>query len=153
MRILSLLGGAIVGAVVWLPAAAGAEGGFSRAQVGFRGPADRLWEGSVDLPACVQKQPRLLAIVAPRHRLARQERRGEVIAEFAGPAPVAASTVAQARQCAARAGDAATAPALLAGGAQGFTTFQSAFSACMAKADQPLAVGSMTLWVDSRCNW
>jgi hypothetical protein len=153
MRTLSLVGGTIVAAVVWLPASAGAEGGFPKTRVGFQGPADRLWEGSVALPACTRERSRLMAMIAPRGRLARQERRGEVIAEFVGPPPIAAATVAQARQCAASAGDEATAPVLLTGGAQGFTRFQSAFSVCMAKADQPQAVGSMTLWVDNRCNW
>lgn len=152
MRTLSVAGGAVIVALC-LPAAAGAEGAFPKTRVGFMGPADRLWEGSVELAPCARGRPPILRLLLPPRPVARQVRRGEVIAEFSGAAPIAPSTVAQARQCAASAGAAATAPVLLTGGAPGFSKFQSEFSACMTRADAAQAVGSMTLWVDNRCNW
>ena len=153
MRALSRCLGAIVAFFVCLPAVAAAEGAFPKTMVGFQGPSDRLWAGAVELPACPRPRPRRLSLIAPRHRLALQERRGEVVAEFAGSGPVATTTLVQARQCAARAGEEATPLLLLTGGAPGFSKFQTAFASCMAKADQPAAVGSMTLWVDNDCNW
>lgn len=151
MRALALAAGATAAFFLALPAMAAAEGAFPKTMVGFLGPSDRLWEGRVALPACAKPRPRLFA---PRSRApAVQERRGEVIAEFAGASPVGADTLSQARQCAARAGEEATPLMLLAGGAPGFSKFQTAFASCMAQADQPQAVGSMTLWVDSHCNW
>ena len=153
MRAVALGGGAIFAAFVALPAVAVAEGACPKTMVGFLGPSDRLWEGAVELPACARPRPRLISLITPRARVARQERRGEVIAEFSGSGPVDVGTLAQARQCAASAGQEATPRLLLTGGATGFSKFQSAFASCMAKADQPAAVGSMTLWVDNHCNW
>jgi hypothetical protein len=66
---------------------------------------------------------------------------------------VAPSALARARDCAVSAGGQSAAPPLLAEGVAGFSNFQAAFAACMVKADAAEAVGSLTLWVDTYCNW
>jgi hypothetical protein len=112
--------------------------------------SERLWSASLALPACVQPVGELPAATA-RRRVVPQERHGELIGEFRSPGPIAPATVATARACAVRAGDQATAPEMLLGGAAGFSKFQAAFDACMGEAHA--SVGAMTLWIDTRCNW
>lgn len=138
---------AVAACVGALPSVAGAEDAFPRSSVGFLGPADQVWQGSARLPACA---PRASAL-APRNRAPDPQSRGEVIAEFSSP--ITPTALSQARRCAASAGDEATSLLMLTGGAPAFSRFRSAFAACMAKSDQPTAVGSMTLWVDHACNW
>lgn len=125
-----------------------------KANVGFAGPADSLWAGSLTTEQCVTpRRRRLLTFFQPKQRYAVAESRGELVGEFRASAPLPASLVATARSCAASAGETATTRLLLTGGAPGFSRFQTAFAACMTQHDAAQAVGSMTLWIDNRCNW
>lgn len=127
---------------------------IARVNVGFSGPADSLWSGSLTTEQCVTPQRRrLLSIFQPRQRYALAESRGELVGEFRTGGPLPAQLVATARSCAVTAGEAATTRLLLTGGAPGFSRFQTAFAACMTQHDAAQAVGSMTLWIDNRCNW
>lgn len=157
MRIRSLAFGAFLACAA--PVAAGAaDSGYepvAKVNVGFENTADRLWSGSMAMPACSRpnQRRRLMSFFAGPQPLASQERHGELIGEFVGPQPIAQSVRDQARDCAALAGDKTTARLMLAGGPSGLSRFQRAFKACMAKQDAPQAVGSMTLWIDSHCNF
>lgn len=125
-----------------------------KVNVGFAGPADSLWSGSLTTDQCVTPQRRrLLSVFQPRQRYAVAESRGELVGEFRTAAPLRAELVATARSCAVTAGETATTRLLLTGGAPGFSRFQTAFAACMTQHDAAQAVGSMTLWIDNRCNW
>jgi hypothetical protein len=114
--------------------------------------SERLWSASLALPACLAPEDELPAVSA-RRRLVPQERHGELVGEFRSPAPIAATMVAAARACALRAGDQATTPEMLSGGAAGFMKFRAAFNACMGDADAGHSVGSMTLSIDTHCDW
>lgn len=114
--------------------------------------SERLWSASLALPACLAPEGEFPAVTASRRRVP-QERHGELIGEFRGPAPIEPATVATARACAVRAGDQATAPEMLSGGAVGFSKFRAAFNACMGDSDASHSVGAMTLWIDTHCNW
>lgn len=105
-------------------------------------------------PACLSgpRGPAPPAVTA-RRRVVFQERHGELIGEFRSPTPIAPAAVATARACARRAGDQATTPELLLGGAPGFSKFRAAFDACMSDAQAGHSLGSMTLWIDTHCNW
>lgn len=156
MRIRSLAAGALLLAIA--PASALADGAYApvaKVNVGFQNTAGQLWTGSMLLPSCSRPnvRRRLLPFFAGPQPLASQERHGELIGEFVGPQPVDPSVIDKARGCASAAGDKTTTPMMLAGGPTGFSRFQRAFSACMAKQDAPQAVGSMTLWIDSHCNF
>lgn len=125
-----------------------------KVNVGFAGPADSLWSGSLTTERCVTpRRRRLLTFFEPRQRYALAESRGELVGEFRAAGPLPASLVATARSCAAAAGETATTRLMLTGGAPGFSRFQTAFAACMTQHDAAQAVGSMTLWIDNRCNW
>ncbi|WP_374473119.1 hypothetical protein [Phenylobacterium sp.] len=148
-----------VGAVMALAAAGAAEAADApfqprpKTEVGFKGAVDRLWSGSVVTEQCVtSRRRRLASLFQPKLRMAAYERRGELIGEFASPAP-APHVVETARRCAAAAGETTTTRTLLAGGPAGFSTFQTAFSACMTERQAGQAVGAMTLWIDNRCDW
>ncbi|HEY8616037.1 hypothetical protein [Phenylobacterium sp.] len=124
-----------------------------RVEVGFHGAADRLWTGSMITEQCVSpRRRRALSLLLPRQRYAVEERRGELIGEFLSPAP-APHLVATARSCAAAAGETATTPVMLGGGAAGFSRFRTAFADCMHQRQAADAVGSITLWIDNHCNW
>lgn len=112
--------------------------------------SERLWSASVALPACLAPEGELPSLTA-RRRLVVQERHGELVGEFRSPAPIAPATVAVARACAVRAGDQATLPEMLSGGAVGFLKFRAAFNACMGETGA--RVGAMTLSIDTHCNW
>jgi hypothetical protein len=148
-----------VGAILAVAIAGAAEAADAphqprpKTEVGFKGPVDRLWSGRLAVEPCVTpRRTRLTELFAPRPRYASAERRGELIGEFMSPAP-APQVVAAARSCAASAGEAATTRALLTEGVAGFSKFQIAFAACMDTRAAGQAVGSMTLWIDSRCDW
>ncbi|WP_334165054.1 hypothetical protein [Phenylobacterium sp.] len=126
----------------------------SKTSVGFAGPAGSLWSGSLTSEQCVTpRRRRLLTFFEPRQRYALAESRGELIGEFRASTPLPASIVTTARACATVAGETATTRLMLTGGAPGFSRFQTAFAACMSQHDAAQAVGSMTLWIDNRCNW
>lgn len=114
--------------------------------------SEPLWSASLALPACLAPEGALPAVTA-RRPVVFQERHGELVGEFRSPAPIAPAAVAAARACARRAGDQATTPELLLGGASGFTKFRASFDACMAEARASLSVGAMTLSIDTHCNW
>jgi len=118
-------------------------------------PAERLWTDALPVEAC---GPRLLeatgdARLAAPLRRATYERRGELIAELRpGPRRVPA-VLTEARMCAAKAAGAVTTPALLTPAPQPWETFHLAFAACLKGTPAASQVGSMTLWIDTSCNW
>ena len=155
MRIWALAIGAALAVTCAAPAAAQGAAAIAKSSVGFLGPSESLWTGGLALPACPRPGPRgaVTAVALPGYRTAFQERHGELVAEFTGARSVPPAAVATARGCAARVGDAAHARGLLTEGPAGFAAFQAAFDACMVEADADPRVGSMTLWIDTQCNW
>lgn len=118
-------------------------------------PSDRLWADALPARGC---SPRAIAPagelpLASPIRLAAFERRGELIAELRTSQVLSLAALATARMCAARAADTATTPALLTAAVAAWSTFQGALANCLQAEGASASVGSMTLWVDSRCNW
>jgi hypothetical protein len=146
---------ALSGLALASPALAETYSTIPKSSVGFIHTADRFWSGRLELAPCARPNVRRngLALATPRLRAATRESRGELIGEILSPPPMASLVAAKARDCASAAGEAAPAPVLLAQGAAGFSQFHAAFSACMVREDAAQYVGSMTLWIDSDCNW
>ena len=80
-----------------------------------------------------------------------EERR--MIGELRASPAQAPAILTSARACALEAGTATTVPAMLTRSREGWSTFQTAFATCMTKQGTAKSVGSMTLWIDQRCNW
>lgn len=116
-------------------------------------PSDRLWAGALPVQGC---GPRAIAPIgdllpASPVRLAAWERRGELIAELRSSQVLSLSTLAAARTCATRAADAT--PALLTAAVETWSAFHGALASCLRSEGAAQGVGSMTLWVDTSCNW
>jgi hypothetical protein len=105
----------------------------------FWSPADRLWAGAVTPGACLVSGKR--GAFAQRTPIAAYEQSGEP------------QVIAQAKSCAVEADSATTTRALVTAAEANWGTFRSAFSACMSRNHEAQYVGSMTLWIDQRCNW
>ncbi|WP_423350013.1 hypothetical protein [Phenylobacterium sp. VNQ135] len=116
-------------------------------------PSDRLWSAALPGQACGARAiaPTGDLVLTTPIRRATFERRGELVAELRGAAH-SVNLIDTARTCAARAADPALTPALLTGAAAPWSTFQGALSACMKEKGAP-SLGSMTLWIDTSCNW
>lgn len=115
--------------------------------------AGRIWSGAQGAQRCAPREIEAageLSLATPLRR-AVFERRGELVAELRSAAPVALVVLDTARTCAARAVDAA--PALLSGGAEPWAGFKSALDSCLAARGAAGQVGSMTLWIDTTCNY
>jgi hypothetical protein len=61
--------------------------------------------------------------------------------------------IAQARSCAVEADSVTTTRGLLTQADRNWGLFRAAFSACLARNNTAQYVGSMTLWIDQRCDW
>jgi hypothetical protein len=117
----------------------------------FWNPADRLWSGAVTPGACMTSGKRVAA--AAHTPVAAYEQRGELIGEIRSTPAKAPEVLAQAKSCAAEADSATTTRGIVTAAEANWGTFRSAFSACMSRNHQAEYVGSMTLWIDQRCNW
>jgi len=118
-------------------------------------PSDRLWSAALPPEGC---SPREIASIgalplASPIRLAAFERRGELIAELRTTKALSLTVLTTARMCAARAADTATTPAMLAAAVSTWSAFQGALASCLQSEGASKSVGSMTLWIDSSCNW
>jgi hypothetical protein len=115
--------------------------------------ADQVWSGALAAQRCGPREIEAagdLSLSTPLRR-AVFERRGELVAELRAAAPVTVVVLDTARACAARAVDAA--PALLSGGAEPWGAFKSALDTCLASRGASGQVGSLTLWIDTTCNY
>jgi len=119
----------------------------------FWSPADRLWSGDLAPQACLRSGRKASLPALPRFQAARFEQSGELIGEILSTPAMAPRVIAQARSCALEADSATTTQALLTQAERNWGTFSSAFSACLARNDTARYVGSMTLWIDRRCDW
>ena len=155
MRIWGLASAAAVALVSAPFASAEPYAGMAQARAAnFWHNADRLWAGDMPLEACDQDLILRRADFSPMAaaRMATLERRGELIGELRVSAAHAPAILTSARACALEAGTATTVPAMLTR-SDGWSTFQTAFATCMTKQGTAKGVGSMTLWIDQRCNW
>lgn len=118
-------------------------------------PSDRLWTGALAAQGCGARtiEPAGDLTLATPLRRAAWERRGELIAELRSTKLLSLATLSTARMCAARAADLATAPAMLTAAVETWSTFQGALASCLQSEGAAKTVGSMTLWVDTSCNW
>ncbi len=118
--------------------------------------ADRLWSGMLPVMGCgprvLDEATGPLDLEGPVRR-ATFERRGELIAELSGPRLLSRTILTRARTCAAEAADHTTLPVLLTAEVQPWETFHGALDACLRRTDTARHVGSMTLWIDTSCNW
>ncbi|WP_411288622.1 hypothetical protein [Phenylobacterium sp.] len=156
MRILGLALAAAVALVSAPFASAQPYAGMAQARTAiFWHDADRLWSGGMPLEACDQDIILRRADFTPMAaaRMATLERRGELIGELRASNAQAPAILTSARACALEAGTATTVPVMLTRGREGWSTFQTAFATCMTKQGTAKSVGSMTLWIDQRCNW
>jgi hypothetical protein len=117
----------------------------------FWSPADRLWAGAVTPGACLVSGKR--GAFAQRTPIAAYEQSGELVGEIRSTPAHAPQVIAQAKSCAVEADSATTTRALVTAAEANWGTFRSAFSACMSRNHEAQYVGSMTLWIDQRCNW
>lgn len=118
-------------------------------------PSDRLWAGVLAAQGCGLRttEPVGDLTLATPFRRAVWERRGELVAELRSSGLLSLTTLATARMCAARAADVATTPAMLTAAVETWSTFQGALASCLQSEGAAKNVGSMTLWVDTSCNW
>lgn len=139
-----------------------AASGQARADV-YQGPeayrtmvfwyqADRFWTGGLAPQGCTAAGSRA-PLAASRVRTAVLQQRGELIGEIRALPAQAPAVIAQAHSCAAEADSATTTQDLLTHAQRNWGVFQTAFSMCMARNKQAQYVGSMTLWIDQRCDW
>jgi hypothetical protein len=119
----------------------------------FWSPADRLWSGQLAPQACLRSGRTAPATAAPRFQAARFEQSGELVGEILSTPAMAPRVIAQARACALEADSATTTRALLTEAERNWATFAGAFTACLTRNDAARYVGSMTLWIDRRCDW
>lgn len=137
-------------------AAASADAGEADARTHIMWfPSDRLWTAALPAQGCSARAiapTGELALASPV-RLAAFERRGELIAELRTTQVLSLAALTTARMCAARAAHTATAPAMLTAAVETWSTFQGALARCLHSEGASSSVGSMTLWVDNRCNW
>jgi hypothetical protein len=119
----------------------------------FWSPADRLWSGDLAPEACLRSGRKASLIAAPRLQAARFEQSGELVGEILSTPELAPRVIAQAKSCAIEADSATTTQALLTETERNWGTFRSAFSACLTRNKTAQYVGSMTLWIDRRCDW
>lgn len=119
----------------------------------LRSPSERLWAGALPIQGCGPRAIAPLGALPPASpvRLAAWERRGELIAELRSSQALSLSTLAAARTCAARAADAT--PALLTAAVETWSAFHGALASCLRSEGAAQGLGSMTLWVDTSCNW
>lgn len=116
----------------------------------FWNPADRFWSGSLAPGGCngAGRAGPLAAGVR-----AAFQRQAELIGEIRALPAQAPLVLAQAHACAAEADSTVTTAALLTEAERNWGLFQKAFSICMTRSNQAQYVGSMTLWIDQRCDW
>ncbi|THD80622.1 MAG: hypothetical protein E7812_07790 [Phenylobacterium sp.] len=119
----------------------------------FWSPAERLWSGGVSPGACLRSGRRTPHPVTPRLQAASYEQDGELIGEIRSAPAMVPVVVAQARSCAVEADSATTTYALLTDAERNWGVFHNAFATCMSRNHTAQYVGSMTLWIDQRCNW
>ena len=119
----------------------------------FWSPAERLWTGGVPAGACLRSGRRTAHPVTPHLQAASYEQDGELIGEIRSAPAMVPVVVAQAKSCAVEADSATTTYALLTDAERNWGVFRGAFSTCMARNNTAQYVGSMTLWIDQRCNW
>lgn len=118
-------------------------------------PPDRLWNAALPVQACSARAGAPngdLAVSTPVRRGV-WLRRGELVAEVRGSGPARRATLDAARACAVRAADPVVTPALLTGAVGPWSAFQRALAACMMERGAAGGLGSMTLWIDTSCNW
>ena len=119
----------------------------------FWSPAERLWSGGVPSGACLRSGRRTPHPVTPRLQAASYEQDGELIGEIRSAPAMIPVVVAQARSCAVEADSATTTYALLTDAERNWGVFHNAFATCMSRNHTAQYLGSMTLWIDQRCNW
>jgi len=115
--------------------------------------AGRIWSGALGAQRCGPRAIEAagdLSLATPLRR-AVFERRGEIVAELRSATPLALGVLDMARACAA--GAAGAAPTLLSGGAEPWSSFKTALDACLTSRGAAGQVGSMTLWIDTTCNY
>lgn len=117
-------------------------------------PADRVWTGGLPLEACGPRfiQPAGELAFAPPLRRANYERRGELVAELRAPPKLAPAVLTQARACVAKAAG-EDADRVMLGPAPPVEAFRASLAACLKDKGAHEGVGSMTLWIDTSCNW
>lgn len=155
LRPVALIAGLALAAVAGASARAEVYPGASayRTEV-FWAPADRLWSGGIAPQTCERNgRHRSLVGAAPRLQAAVYEQRGELIGEIRSEPAQAPKVLAQARSCATEADSATTTEALLRDAGRNWSTFSAAFASCLARNNASQYVGSMTLWIDERCDW
>lgn len=118
----------------------------------FWNPADRFWSGGLAPDGCTTAGRRV-PLPAARVRTAIYQQRGELIGEIRAEAARVPAVIAQAHSCATEADSATTTFALLTDADRNWGVFQRAFSTCMSRNNAAQYVGSMTLWIDQRCDW
>ncbi|MFC3070525.1 hypothetical protein [Phenylobacterium soli] len=118
----------------------------------FWNPAERLWTGGLAPDGCTAAGHRA-PMAAAKVRTAVYQQRGELIGEIRALPAQAPLVIAQAHSCATEADSATTTYALLTEADRNWSLFRKAFSACMSRTNQAQYVGSMTLWIDQRCDW
>jgi hypothetical protein len=118
-------------------------------------PSDQLWAGALAAQGCGARaiEPAGDLTLATPFRRAAWERRGELVAELRSSKLLSLTTLTTARMCAARAADVATTPAMLTAAVETWSTFQGALASCLQSEGAAKNIGSMTLWVDTSCNW
>lgn len=119
----------------------------------FWRPADRLWSGALSPEACLRSGRKIPLSASPRLQAAGFAQSGELIGEILSTPAMAPQVIAQARSCAVEADSATTTQALLTDAQRNWGTFRNAFSACLTRNHTSQYVGSMTLWIDRRCDW
>jgi hypothetical protein len=118
-------------------------------------PSDRLWNAALPGQGCNARAIAPtgdLALSTPVRR-ATWERRGELLAELRGSPQTSRATLDTARTCATRAADPVVTPGLLSAAIGPWSTFQGALAACLKEKGAAGGLGSMTLWIDTSCNW
>jgi hypothetical protein len=152
-----LAGLALAAAMVGAHAGAATTGAYPGAAAFrtavFWSPADRFWTGELAPGACLRSGRRLARAVIPRLQAAAYQQTGELIGEIRAEPAMAPVVIAQARRCAVEADSATTTRALLTAAERNWGLFRSAFSGCMSRNNTAQYVGSMTLWIDQRCDW
>jgi hypothetical protein len=127
--------------------------GSERNLAGFYN-AGALWEGAVELAPCARGPLRTVrfAQATPAFRMASQHRYGRLIGEIKASGAAGPQALAKARDCASAAGAGSALPVMAAQRGREFAKFRTAFSRCMT-GDAATYVGSLTLWIDERCDW
>lgn len=114
-------------------------------------PSGRVWVGALPAQRC---SARMIPISGDAQtRTGDYVRQGELIAEFHAPRRLTPVVMAGAQACATEAANATGTSALLSAAEVPFQAFRGAYAACLVRQGSAEHLGSMRLWVETRCDW